>query len=259
MYPVQLYCTMVDHSVDADASIRMTSAPVFERENVRELAVETVDEECLDVEDDDDVTVVTMFPDPDCVDRSDDDTIDYPSSEEEDTDDGEDDESVYDDDDFEDAHLWSTLTDSVRYDLEHPPEEDEFYDAVEVEEVPTVHKGIEYFDAIAPQICSYVWFRPRPSTWWHNWMQVAKITAFWASTLFWDTMIHFVTAPPTFATPRSPSSLLDHCPWLSQDLDVADELPDGRNGCIPWSCTAISTSQSCLNDPARSQSQRGLL
>ena len=180
MYPVQLYCTMVDYPVDADASICMTSAPVFERENVRELVVETVDEEWLDVEDDDDVTVITMFPDPDRVDHSDEDTIGYPSSDEDEdvyTDD-EDDESTYYDDEIEEEYPWSTLTDSVRYDLEHPPEEDEFSDAVEVEEVPTMHKGIEYFDATAPPICSYVWFRPRPSPWWYVWLTVAKITAF---------------------------------------------------------------------------------
>ena len=204
MSPVQLYCTMVDFPVAADASICMTSAPVFERENVRDLVVETVDEECLDVEDDDDdVTVITMFSDPDRVDHSDDDAMDYPSSDEDE--DAEDDASTYSDDEFEEAHPWSTLTDSVRYDLEHPPEEDEFYDTTEVEEVPTMHKGYEYFDAIAPTPL-YVWVRPRPSPWWHawmqpspwwhTWMQVAKITAFWASTLFWDTLIHFVTPPP---------------------------------------------------------------
>jgi hypothetical protein len=117
-----------------------------------------------------------MFSDPDRVDHSDD-SMDYPSSDEdEDADtDADDNESTYSDDEFEEAHPWTTLTHSVKYDLEHPPEEDEFYDTIEVEEVPATHKGIEYFDAIAPPTHLYVWLCPRPSPWWHAWMQHHKV------------------------------------------------------------------------------------
>jgi hypothetical protein len=45
LYSVQLYCTMADCSVDADATITRLSSPVFEREIVDELVVETVEED----------------------------------------------------------------------------------------------------------------------------------------------------------------------------------------------------------------------
>jgi hypothetical protein len=201
MFQVQLYCTMVDCPVDANATITISAPSVFEREIVDdfdELLVETVveDKDELDDQDDtddeDDFTVIDMmFPDPD---RDDEDTdfVDYPS-----TDDDSDDETYFDDEDiYNDAAAdasvdwWSCLSPSVRYDLEHPPIEDEFYDAYEVEPIVTIYKGSEFFDAMEPPL-DVVPFCP--SLPWYHWI---KLGSFWASTLFWDTIVYFVSAPP---------------------------------------------------------------
>ena len=82
MLQAQLYCSIVDSPAAADATIT-PSPSIFERESVHVLFVATVAEDviCDHIDDDDDVTVVTMFPDPDRVDHNDPDGLDYPSTE----------------------------------------------------------------------------------------------------------------------------------------------------------------------------------
>ena len=146
MWQVQLYCTMVDCPVDAEATITISAPSIFEREMVDELLVETVekDEDELDDQDDEDnITVIVMFPDPDR-DDEDDNSVDYPSTDDEDddADDDADDETHFDDEEFyedvvtdADVDPWAHLSPLVRYDLEQFVE-DEFYDAYEFE--PTI-------------------------------------------------------------------------------------------------------------------------
>ncbi|KAI2499351.1 hypothetical protein MHU86_15133 [Fragilaria crotonensis] len=234
MFHAQLYCSLVDSPADADATITLTrvATSVFERESVPALLVETVVEDvtcddgadddditvvtmfpdlrsndlpvemvpddvsCTDSDDDDDITVVTMFPDPDRADHNDADNADYPSTDDDDdnsfdSEDGSDGDA----DDEEDSSYddpWSTLSAAVRYDLEHPPIDD-FYDASDVALPVTVYKGIEFFDPIEPPLISPIWFRPRPEHWFFRW---AKNRLFWATTVFWDTIAHFVAPPP---------------------------------------------------------------
>jgi hypothetical protein len=163
---------------------------VFEREIVDEfdeLLVETVeeDEDALDDADDsDEFTVIEMFPDPD---RDDEDSVfvDYPSTDDDSPDADSDDETYFDDEDFDTEVVtgvaidpWSCLSQSVRYDLEHPPSEDEFYDAYEVEPIVTLYKGTEFFDALEFPLDPLPFC---PSLSWYHWI---KLGSFWASALF---------------------------------------------------------------------------
>ena len=166
--------------------------------------------------DDDAITVVTMFPDPDRIDRTDDDDH---------TDD--DDDSFFDDelscDDATVPHPWDTLSTAVRYDLEHPPHNDEFYNALEVAAPVTIYKEIEFFDPIDPPLPSPVWFHPRPPHWLYNWTSSAyrwaKTGLFWASTFFGlGCPFHCLSA--TAVASYSPSSQSYCCSCVSQNLDA---------------------------------------
>jgi hypothetical protein len=165
MFQAQLYCSIVDSPVAADATITMTgpSPSVFERESVHVLLVATVAEDviCDDSDDDDDVTVVTMFPDPDQVDHNDTDGMHYPSTD--DVDDSSYDDTSATDNNVDDVASnriadmldptdpWSILSDAVRYGLETLPPDD-FYDAMEVETPVTVFKGTKFYGWIDPPL-----------------------------------------------------------------------------------------------------------
>ena len=211
MFQVQLYCTSVDASTPADATIT-SSAPfssglIVERENVdnfEHVSVETVDDDdsvtdASGCNDDEDITVITMFPNPD--DGNADDTdgwdIDYPSTDDDTNidDDLTNNESFGSDDaDLDDYWHGGTLSEDVRYDLLHPSDEDEFYDAVEVEPTVTVYQDVEYFDSIAEEVTYPLsWFRPQPDHWLAYRL---KVGAFWASTIFWDSIVYLLSPSP---------------------------------------------------------------
>jgi hypothetical protein len=185
MFQVQLYCAIVDSSATADVIIKMTgpSPSVFERENVHALLAETVAEDviCDDSDNDDIVIVVTMFPDPDQVNHNDTDAVDYPSTDDDD-DSCYDDTSATDNEDDDDASdrnadvldptdPWSILSDAVCYDQLETLPPDEFYDAMEVETQVTVCKGTEFAHPIDPPLISPIWFRPRPVHWLYRWVR----------------------------------------------------------------------------------------
>ena len=206
MFQVQLYCTSVDSDITADATITSTPRIIVERENVSEFCVETVvDDDDLDEQtyvDNDVGTVITMFPDPDHEDFTDDDwDLDYPSTDDDsdgnlstDNDSFEDVDDYFDDDAEVDPWLGANLSDEVHYDLLHPPEEDEFYDAYEMEPLLTTYKGVEFFDSIeAFPTYPMSWFRPRVENWV---LRHFKVMMFWLSTMIWDTIIYFLSPPP---------------------------------------------------------------
>jgi hypothetical protein len=100
-------------------------------------------------------------------------------------------DSICDDNESKSNEAWSTLSDSVRYDLDNPTI-DEFYGAMETEALITIYKGTEFFDSIEPSIISPAWFCHQPKHWLYRW---AKTNSFWASTVFWDTIVHFIASP----------------------------------------------------------------
>ena len=153
--------------------------------------------------DDGDFTMITLFPgDPDSNNVDDDDwDFDYPLTAEDSSRSFEDVDTDASFDNCDDDYWVSCgLSGDVCYDLSHPPEEDEFYDAFESEPIATVYTGIEFFDSMSsPHTYTASWFRPRADHWL---VRHLKLGVFWPSTILWDTITHFLSPPPPLPRPR---------------------------------------------------------
>jgi hypothetical protein len=96
---------------------------------------------------------------------------DYSSTDDDDSDGFTDDESAPDDDWSipiqERTNTLDLLSPEVQEDLQHPPQDDEFFDAVEFPIAPMVYKGIEYFDCMTePEpVCPILGQPSQPRFW----------------------------------------------------------------------------------------------
>ncbi len=201
-----MWCTSVEADFTADATVTCyvpediilfpsLLPPVIKREriSVTNDISDDNDEDCTvadDTSDDDDVTHVTFYGD---LNHDDDYRVDhdYPSD-----DDGSDAESVGSDAESTaiiPAGKWTffNLSPAVRFDLQHPPPDDIYHDAVKDLPLTVLHHGHEFFDCISdPPTFPRSWHRPRPVHWFH---QMFFLWSFWLLALFWDTVLYFIT------------------------------------------------------------------
>ena len=194
-----MWCTPVEADFHADATVTcyvpedifLPSLPsVIERERLRVTSVHSDDDDDDDTTDDDatvpdhddDTTAhVSFYGD---LDDEDDRTVDcdYPTDDEA--------SEASDTDPF-----FGDLSPEVRFDLQHPPPDDVYYDATE--DLPSIvlHHGHEFFDCVSedPPTFPLSWHRPRSVSWVYR---LPLLWLFWFSALLWDTLLYFITPDP---------------------------------------------------------------
>jgi hypothetical protein len=208
-----MWCTSVEADFIADATVTCyvpevlilavppSLSSIFERERPYVTTVQSGDDD----DDDDDTSTDNTFTDDTTVPDDDDDTShvtfygdldndddhmvdhDYPTD-----DDGSDADTVAIT--FSDAWTSPGLSPAVRFDLQHPPPDDIYYDAIEELPLIVLHHDHEFFDcALDPPIFPLSWHRPRPLHWLH---QMFLLWSFWISALLWDTILYFISPDP---------------------------------------------------------------